>query len=66
MIHFCWFTRSKTVVLDLVELLFKEQYLNGNDMLRIKKHMVQTRYTNKNLAWYKKIKSDNYSFRFAT
>jgi hypothetical protein len=24
----------------LVELLFREQYFNGNDMLRIKKHMV--------------------------
>jgi hypothetical protein len=30
---------SKT--LDLVELIFKEQYLNGYDMLRIKSHMVR-------------------------
>ena len=27
-------------MLDLVELLFKEQYLNGYDMLRVKKSMV--------------------------
>jgi hypothetical protein len=31
---------SNKVSLDLVELLFKESYLNGNDMLRIKKHLV--------------------------
>jgi hypothetical protein len=30
------------VTLDLVELLFKEQYFNGNDMLRLKKYMVNT------------------------
>lgn len=30
------------VVLDIVELLFKEQYFNGNDMMRIKKHMENT------------------------
>ena len=29
-------------VLDLVELQFKEQYYNGNDMLRIKKFMVDS------------------------
>jgi hypothetical protein len=32
---------SSKVSLDLVELLFKESYLNGNDMLRIKKHLVR-------------------------
>lgn len=30
---------KSSVVLDLVELLFKEQYLNGNDMLRIKTYL---------------------------
>ena len=28
---------KKSVCLDLVELVFKDQYFNGNDMLRIKK-----------------------------
>lgn len=30
------------MTLDLVELLFKDQYFNGNDMLRFKKYMVNT------------------------
>lgn len=30
------------VTLDLVELIFKEQYLNGHDMLRIKKSLERT------------------------
>lgn len=43
---------KKKVVLDLVELLFKEQYFNGNDMLRIKKHMVNTCvYLKKNIEF---------------
>ncbi len=43
---------KQKVVLDLVELLFKEQYFNGNDMLRIKKHMVNTCvYLKKNIEF---------------
>jgi hypothetical protein len=40
------------VTLDIVELIFKEQYLNGYDMLRIKKHMENTCvYLKKNIEF---------------
>lgn len=43
---------KSTVALDLVELLFKEQYLNGSDMLRIKNHMQNTCvYLKKNIEF---------------
>lgn len=39
-------------MLDLVEILFKEQYVNGYDMLRIKKHMENTCvYLRKNIEF---------------
>jgi hypothetical protein len=47
-----FFFLLKKIKLDLVELIFKEQYFNGSDMWRIKKHLQDTCvYIKKNIEF---------------